>query len=234
MFLIFQKFPNLVTAISSKIDDLDRTAFLNKHGIDSKQVVRANLVHGNNVSVVNNKDISTVVQETDGLITNTKNIFLAITVADCLPIFYFDSNKQVIALTHAGWRGVLKAIPAITVQKMEKAFHCNSADIFVGIGPHICGQYYEVKSDVSQKFSNYGDRVVIQKNGLQFLDLAEAVRIQLIQQGINEKNIEVSSDCTFEQKDKYFSYRRDKSKKLKTMITVIGLKHKSLWQKLKF
>lgn len=56
-----------------------------------------------------------------------------------------------------------------------------------------------------------------------FLDLAKAVTIQLMKSGISEQHIEVSGECTFALKDKYYSYRRDKPENLETMIAFMGM-----------
>src|SRR5215213_9689431 len=46
-------------------------------------------MHGSNIAVINDKNISSI-ENTDGLITNKKNIPLCVVIADCLPILFFD------------------------------------------------------------------------------------------------------------------------------------------------
>ena len=181
------------------------------------------MAHGKNLAVVGENNYGSLVPETDGLLTNKKNTYLAITVADCLPIFIFDPVKKVISLVHAGWRGVAGKIAHAAVELMKKNYGSQASDILAGIGPHICPGHYEVKGDVAEKFTGYGDRVCIAHEGKTYLNMAKAVKIQLFGCGLTEENIEVSPECTYEHPDKYFSFRRDRPKHLETMLAVFGL-----------
>lgn len=174
---IFDAFPNIVGGVSTKADGPmglarqvekdkaireQREKFLKKFDVGIGQVVTASLVHGNTIAIVETRDAGTVIPDADALITKSKNIFLSITVADCLPIFYFDPVQQVIALAHAGWRGVLSEIAEKVVRKMTE-LGSNPVDILVGIGPHICVEHYDVKPDVADQFAKYGGDVIIQR-----------------------------------------------------------------------
>ena len=74
------------------------------------------------------------------------------------------------------------------------------------------------------EFKLYLEDALLNKNGKLFLDLKKIAKIQLINLGVKEKNIEISPECTFCLPDKYFSHRRDKFKEIKTMMAVIGQK----------
>jgi len=237
---IFKHFPEIITGTSTKNDGSmglswkvaednnikeRRVKFLDNFGIGIGQLVTASLMHGDHVAVVGADDSGKVIPDTDALIIKSKNIFLSITVADCLPIFYFDPVHQIIALAHAGWRGAMLNIAGNVVQTMKKKFGCNPAEILVGVGPHICGEHYEVQSDVASKFDKYGSEVVVSRDGRVFLDLAKAVSIQLLNRGVIEKHIEISKECTWELIKKYYSFRRDKPDKLETILAFIGLRH---------
>ena len=235
----FKQFPNLISEVSEKIDgpmglsyqvDQDkkikkrRQGFLKKFNVDIKKLVTANLVHGNNVAIVDINNAGTVIRDTDALITNNKDIFLSVTVADCLPIFYFDPVQKVAALAHAGWKGVVGEIAGKVVHTMEKKFTSNPSNILVGIGPHIYAEHYEVKADVADQFAQYDNDVIIQRNELTFLDLAKALTIQLQVAGVGKYHIEISDDCTYSLDNQYYSYRRDKPKKLETMLVFFGMR----------
>lgn len=224
MFKIFGKYPGTIAIISEKKDgamkfsDEKRKRFLKKIGIEDKLTVRAGLVHGNNVKIVSSREKGEKIEKTDGLITGDKNLFLTLTVADCLPIFIYDPEKGIIALVHGGWQSLAKNILARAIEKMP-SFPKN---ILVGIGPGISQCHFEVKEDLLVEFRDYLKDALLRQNGKNLLDLKKIAKIQLINSGVREENIEISPECTFCLPDKYFSFRREKAKKVKTMLAVIG------------
>ncbi len=238
-FEIFKNYPNLIYTVSEKKDgtmklsgDLlkdkniikNREKFLEKFGIEDRLTIKADLVHGGNVEFVSIKESGKIIDKTDGLITTDKNLFLTVTVADCLPIFIYDPEKEIVGLIHGGWRNLAKDILAVAVGKMVKNFGSSSEDILVGIGPGISQCHFEVKNDVLAEFKPYLKEVLLKKEGKSFLDLKKIARIQLINSGIKEENIEISPECTFCLSDKYFSFRRVRPESPETMIAVIGRK----------
>ncbi len=239
MFKIFKDYPNLTYTVSEKKDGTmklsgnfknnrkvvkNRERFLRKFGIEDRLTIKADLVHGSNVEFVSIKESGKIIDKTDGLITADKNLFLTITVADCLPIFLYDPEKEIIGLIHGGWRNLAKNILAVAVGKMVKNFGSLPEDILIGIGPGISQCHFEVKNDVLAEFKPYLKEVLLKKEGKSFLDLKKIARIQLINPGIKEENIEISPECTFCLPEKYFSFRREKPKQAQTMIAVIGRK----------
>ena len=146
----------------------------------------------------------------DAVITDVRNIFVGILVADCVPVLLYDGRKRVIGAVHAGWRGTAKQILRSTIDLMCHRFHCSPADILVAIGPSIRGCSYEVgeevKSDV-QRATGKGD-YYSEMNGTYYVDLSSANKIQALSMGIIPQNIWQSEDCTFCNPQKYYSYRR--------------------------
>lgn len=176
-----------------------------------KNIVKMEQVHGNNVVLVSAKDIGKTIKECDGLITNSPDVTLRISVADCLPIFLSDNFKNAIGLTHAGWRGLDNKIIEKTVGLMKKKFNTKSEDLNIYIGSHICQKHYEIKADVSGKFKLYPKALHFKglafKGRRTFLDLGEVAKQQFIELGVKEKNIKIDKECTYENK-KLKSYRR--------------------------
>lgn len=197
----------------------NRLLFFKNKGLSDKNIVSAALAHKNKVVVVGNIEKSQTIQECDALITSQHKNLLTITVADCLPIYFYDNKKKVVALAHAGWRGVALNIAKEVVNKFINHYHSNISDIEIFIGPHIQACHFEVKSDVLSEFK---DCNAITQDEKTYINLAQIVKEQLLQLGIN--NINISEECTYCLNAKYFSYRRDKPKVLKTMIAYIGLK----------
>lgn len=221
---IFKKYKNIFLRISSKREGSMKIGLIKERkdflsSINLKNVVSANLIHGKNVSLVSTKDSGRIIPKVDSLITSSKNLFLSITVADCLPIFLFNPKKETIALIHGGWKGINLNIIEQTVFKMDG----NSKDMLVFIGPGISKCHFEIKEDVSLKFKDFPD-CFYERNNKKFLDIKEVAKRKLINLGIKERNIEISKECTYCMKNKYFSYRRDG--KGKVMIVIFGMTNK--------
>lgn len=175
-------------------------------GIDTKNLVLSHQTHTNNVINVTKKDCGTGITkpsfcDVDGLITNESGVALVTQYADCTPLLFCDPVKRVIATSHAGWRGTVKLIGKVTVEKMVKDFDCNPKDIIVGIGPCINKCCYEVDGPVYEEFSkipflDLKEILTEKSNGKYMLDLVEANRQILINSGILPTNIDCSDICT--------------------------------------
>ena len=77
----------------------------------------------------------------DGHITNAPNVLLAVSVADCVPVFVVDAKHRRAAALHAGWRGTAAGIVRNCIDVMGR-------DVQVHLGPAICGDCYEVGPEV--------------------------------------------------------------------------------------
>jgi len=218
---------NLYIGISEKKDGPmkssleNRLLFFKNHNLDNKIIVSAGLAHKNRVVIVDGVNKSQSILDCDALITNESKYLLTITIADCLPIYFYDKNKKVIALAHAGWRGVVSKIAKEVISLFINHYGSNLNDIEIFIGPHIRDCHFEVKDDVSSQFkpSDYTT-----KDEKTYINLSKTVKDQLLLLNVNSCNINISEECTYCLNDKYFSYRRDNPKELETMIAYIGLR----------
>ena len=165
----------------------------------------------------------------DGLITNEKNLLLCTVEADCLPVYFYDPVKEVIAMVHSGWKGTVKEISEVAIKKMQATFDCEPQNLLVAIGPHICKDCYEVGQDVFKEFAqSFGpqdiEKIFIPKNQEKYLlNLEQAVKITLVKNGVSEKNIFTTGICTLHSQLEgysFCSYRRTKSK-TERMLTAI-------------
>ena len=217
---------NLIFGLSEKSDGpmknnlTNQRAFFERKNLNTRKIINVQLTHGNNVLIIDSQTEKNTLTDCDALITVDKNCLLTLTVADCLPIYFYDQQKQVVALAHAGWKGVLNGIAQKTVLSLINNFNCNPADIKIFIGPHIQKCHFEVQDDVASQFAS---KYVIKTNGKKYIKLANAVKDQLIKTGILANNISISPECTYCLNNKYFSWRREHDKILKTMIAYIGL-----------
>jgi YfiH family protein len=208
---------------NNKLTETARQQYFSSLGLDYNQVVAADLVHGDNIVLVTGDNKARVIPNCDALTTNTSGIILAITVADCLPLYFFDQDKKAVALAHAGWRGVQANIAGKVVKFMEKSYDSSPDDIAVFVGPHIGSCHFEVQSDVAEEFALWPNYIEM-RAGKTFIDLAGIVRAQLLETGINPESINISPDCTYCLPNKYFSYRRDHPEEFEVMAAVIGIR----------
>ncbi len=199
----------------------NRQKFLAKIGLKTTNIISAKLDHGNRVTVVNENNLGQVIDKTDGLIVAQTGVFLAVTVADCLPVVIYQPAKQVIALLHVGWQGLAKGIIKQAITQLEQKFGLEAADLSVLIGPGIGVCHYEVQPDFLDNFIGVG--VSQKKQGEVFFDLKKTTQNQLLALGVTEEKITVSSVCTYCQADKYFSFRKDQTKPVEAMLVVAGL-----------
>ena len=208
-------------------------------GIRLENMVKSKQTHTNVVKIVTRENggdgILRALDESepyDGLITNEKNLLLCTVEADCVPVYFYDPVKEVIAMVHSGWKGTVKKISEVTIQKMKSAFGCQSSDMLVAIGPHICKDCYEVGQDVFEEFSRSFvpeemGKIFRQKNQEKYLlNLEEAVRLTLVKNGVAAENIFSAGVCTLHSEVEgynFCSYRRTKSK-TERMLTAIMMK----------
>lgn len=202
---------------------VNRQKFLKNIGIFSTQMVSAQLANKSAIAIVERRSGGRTLPGTDGLITKDKDLYLSITVADCLPIFIFDQKKEALALLHAGWRGLALNITKKAVDKMCRELKCRLEDMQAYIGPSIGLCHFEVKEDVRKVFEKY--RNVEQRRGKKiYLDLKKIAKLQLISCGLSKKAVEINPECTYCLSEKYFSFRRDKPEKVEAMMVLAGMR----------
>ncbi len=197
----------------------NRRRFFDAIGIHAERVAFAGQCHSNRVVIVHAAD---VIPRCDGLLTDRPGIALAISVADCLPLFVFDPVRNGIAAIHAGWRGTAAHIALITVTKMTDHFGSTPSDLVAFIGPCAGVCCYEIGEEVADQLD---ERCIESRDAKIFADLKQANFTQLVASGIVPSNIEVSDDCTICDGERYHSYRREKEKSGR-MLGVITLVEK--------
>ncbi len=149
----------------------------------------------------------------DALITATPDICIGVLVADCVPIIFYDKKLHVAGVAHAGWRGTVGLIAVNTIRKMTLEFNSDPNHIIAGIGPSISVDHYEVGEEVieqvNQVFGNNHQLIKPSSTpGKGYFDLWKANKIQIMETGVPEKNIEISGWCTYSNPDVFFSARR--------------------------
>jgi len=190
----------------------------NAIGCNYKNVVFSNQVHSDEIYHVNEKDkgkgliYESDIKNKDSLITNKKDIVLTTFYADCVPLYFLDPVKKVIALSHSGWRGTVKQIGAKTVNDMHNFYGCSKNNIIAGIGPSIGVCCYQVDKPVVDEFIKnipFSKEFIIKDNieGKFKIDLQSINKMILINSGIKKENIETAYICTKCNSDLFFSHR---------------------------
>lgn len=144
--------------------------------------------------------------EGDALVTDRAGLVLSIRTADCLPVFLVDPIRRVSGLVHAGWRGVAAGIVPHTVDALVRLYGVRPGTLWAGIGPGICARHFEVGADVAALFS---DAHVARGGAKPHVDLVGVVCEQLAGAGV--RKVSRSNACTFEETDRYPSYRREQT-----------------------
>jgi len=209
----------------------NRISFFEKNKINSKRLINIAGVHGTHIAMTRHSDLgrgsldpNMRIPDTDGLIINIRNSYLMATGADCFPAFFYNENKNMIAAAHCGWRGILMGLPLKMIDEFKNDFDSNPADIIVWIGPGIKSCHYDVFQERASLFSkNYKEYIIIKDDKI-FLDLAGIIALQLTKAGVRPEKITTHPDCTFCEKDKYFSHRRDKNEIIEANAFIINLK----------
>ena len=181
-------------------------------GLSFARVVAQPLSHSADVAVVDRG----VVPEGkyDAFVTPDPATVLAVTVADCVPVFFVDVEQGAFGVAHAGWRGLAGNIVRSTVRAMTDQLGTRHGDLLVAVGPAIRGPRYEVGPEVASRFPEQfavpsGDS----GSGRAFLDLPSCALAQAAAEGVPRENLIDFALCTFDHKGELFSHRRgDKSR----------------------
>ena len=177
-------------------------------GVRCEDMVLSQQTHTTNIRIVTDEDRGKGITrerdytDIDGLITNVPGICLVTTYADCVPLYFLDPAKKVIALSHSGWRGTVGKIGKKTVELMHVKFGSDPADILAAVGPSVCQDCYEVSADVIDRFKEVFDRSVWEElfyekpDGKYQLDLWKANEKIFLEAGIRKEHIAVTNVCT--------------------------------------
>jgi len=198
----------------------NRRRFCRALGVDMNSLVVGQQVHGDRIAVVDSSQAGygahgqeNAIPDTDGMITTSRSVALAVLTADCVPVLIVNPVGKAVGIAHAGWRGALSLIAAKAVLKMQDTFGTEPSDCLVALGASIGSCCYTVGEDIISRFRHtFGPEPCIAKNRL---DLRRAVEIQLIDAGVEKHNISfvetghAESFCTACNLDLFYSHRAE-------------------------
>lgn len=204
-------------------------------GQGEKRIVPLELIHSKIVFDV--KEAGDIFQKQgDGIVTQNKSLIPVVTVADCVPLYFYDSKTGAFGVAHSGWKGT--GIAAEVVALMKKNYGSDPRDILAAIGPHIHDCCYLVDKERAKYFSdNFGSDCVQklsqaqdggvqetggpglfgqEKNSFQAQDSGGLYRLSLLRANLNvlaaagalEENIVAAKNCTACE-ERFGSFRRE-------------------------
>ncbi|WP_159784944.1 peptidoglycan editing factor PgeF [Sodalinema gerasimenkoae] len=202
-------------------------------------VYRTHQVHGNVIAdtrslpPMSEASRKETLPQADGLLSDRTNESVWVCTADCTPVLIGDIAQGRVAAIHSGWRGTAaKIVPEAIAQFWNRG--SQSADIRVALGPAISGDVYQVSLDVAAQvaatllpgnpkqeaeamiaaLSGFDDTPVLPDTepGKVRLDVRRAILHQLYRLGLAPEQIAIAPHCTYQDDERFFSYRRTRKK----------------------
>ena len=93
-------------------------------------------------------------EDADGHLSREPGTAMAVTVADCVPVFLAHPSGAA-AVLHSGWRGTAGRITARAIERLG-ALGLPASELRLHCGPAICGRCYEVSPDVYRHLTGRG------------------------------------------------------------------------------
>jgi hypothetical protein len=174
-------------------------------------------------------------QPADGILTEQPQQSVWVCSADCTPVLIADERTGQVAAIHAGWRGTASRIVPNAIARLLNSGSCLQ-DIRIAMGPAIAGEVYQVSetvaaevgaSIVSKDTAETPEAIldVLQQlpnppilddpqPGRVRLDVRRVNALQLEQLGVSSQQVAIAPHCTYQEPEHFFSYRRDKLKKV--------------------
>jgi hypothetical protein len=179
--------------------------------------------------------------EADGAMSDAPLQSVWVCSADCTPALIGDIRTGQVAAVHAGWRGTASRILPETIARMTMN-GSQIQDLRVAMGPAISGKVYQVERAVAAKVGatvlelddltlpeqEFREAAIIEAL-MQFprppllpddhpervrLDVRRINALQLERMGLEPEQIAISPQCTFQEPEHFFSYRRDRLKQV--------------------
>ncbi|MCD7808749.1 MAG: peptidoglycan editing factor PgeF [Erysipelotrichaceae bacterium] len=200
---------------------------------DLKHMVAPSQQHTTNFQEVTIKDggrgmlsKADAFENCDALYTRDSNLWLWTFHADCCPVLLYCEDQRIVAAIHSGWKGTVNEIVGKVTKHLIDHENCHPQSIYAYIGPSLEQRNFEARDDiidlVNQMSFDTHEFYIDHHNGTYHLNSKGLIKQQLLNLGILDNHITVSPYCTLEEKDLFYSYRRDKSQNRN--ISIIRLK----------
>ena len=167
------------------------------------RVVHARQIHGCEIVVHSGTPPGLLlVPPCDGHVTRQPGTLLAVSVADCVPVFVAAPRVRAVMLLHAGWRGVAGGILESGLSLLERRFRTHPRETHIHMGPAICGHCYEVGREVH-------DALGLPRPASPALpvDLRRVLAHRALAAGVDPAHLTISTFCTRCAETPFFSHR---------------------------
>lgn len=166
-----------------------------------------NQVHGTAVKNLDGAPFSPTPFTADAAIASRAGAACVVMVADCLPVLFCSRDGQSIGAAHAGWRGLAEGV----LERTVAALSVPAGELRAWLGPAISQEHFEVGSEVREEFLKAdraaSSRFRMNARGRWQADLAGLARLRLASLGVT--NVSGGTWCTYADRDRFFSHRRD-------------------------
>jgi YfiH family protein len=178
---------------------MDRWLAFRREMAGFEAIALGNQVHGVEIMNLDQGRGWIQVEGVDGWVTTSSGILLTITIADCIPLYLVAPGRGV-ALLHAGWKGTANGILSRGLDRLVAATGSALREIVMHCGIGICGECYEVGSEVM-----LGCGVPAPGQGPWHLDLRDRLLEQA--RGLGLVQITTSSWCSAHDRPTFYSHR---------------------------
>jgi YfiH family protein len=161
-------------------------------------------VHGVQVTDATDPSAS---RRADAAFSDQPDVVCAVMTADCLPLLLCNRRGSMVAAAHAGWRGLQAGVIEHTVAALDEA----PGELLVWLGPAIGPDAFEVGDEVKQAFEQQMTEAAAafrpSRPGHWWADIYLLARQRLQRLGIEA--VYGGGLCTYEDAQRFYSYRRD-------------------------
>lgn len=158
-------------------------------------------------------DAKTAIANTDALYTNEKDIVLCTFTADCVSVFFYNKQAEIIGIIHSGWSGTVQEITKKTLLHISEIENCHIVDFEIYIGTALSKKRFEVDMDVFILFEQLGYATPFikynEKTNKYHIDNQEVVAEQCRRIGVPHEQIAIDQTCTYDSPTG-FSYRENR------------------------
>lgn len=145
--------------------------------------------------------------EADASFARRRGVVCAVLTADCLPVLLCDDSATVVAVAHAGWRGLAAGVIEATVAAMAEP----GERLMAWLGPAIGPQAFEVGGEVREQFVAHDPQAAgafaATANGKWLCDIHHLARQRL--DALCIRRVASANSCTLGAAETFFSFRRD-------------------------
>lgn len=188
----------------------NRSRLAARVGAEPERLVTPYQVHSPDVIVAEKPWERADAPKADAVVTREKDLAIAVSTADCVPVLFADPEAKIVGAAHAGWRGALSGVLEATLDAMERLGASRDL-IHISIGPAIQQDSYEVGPEFEETFlqadpenARFFEREG--ENSRPRFDLTGYVESRLLTAGA--KHVENLRLCTYRDNARFFSYRR--------------------------